>query len=474
MTAQHGGAGASDMLDALIDAARAALVGAPTPTPTSYEHGYCRGIVEAAAVLRGTSAEAILGQSRTRVEAVVPVVTPAEITRAVVGDELVLHFQPQVSLRTDRVVGMEALVRWNHPRLGRLGPDTFIPVAERGPEIVELGAWVLRQACAQSARWSRSVSLPDALFVSVNVAASQFTVDLVEVVADALAASGCPPPALCLEVTETTAMADPDRTRRILERLDALGVRAAIDDFGTGYSSLAYLRRFPLHTIKIDRAFIDGLGVEPEDTAIVGAVVSMAHGLGRAVLAEGVETRTQLEHLRVLGCDLAQGFYFGRPGGASKTDAVVRAAATGEWQPEGWEPGDTAWSPASLMPVVLVVDDSEDMRVLVRTALTTSGFAVHEAANAADGLTAISEVNPDCVVLDVDMPGTSGIEMLRQLRQGAGPTVAVVVLTGSAGFEPKAEAYALGADDYIVKPIAPRELVERILRVLRSRRGDAA
>jgi DNA-binding response OmpR family regulator len=125
------------------------------------------------------------------------------------------------------------------------------------------------------------------------------------------------------------------------------------------------------------------------------------------------------------------------------------------------------------MPVILVVDDSEDMRVLARTALTTSGFAVHEAANAADGLTAVSDVSPDCVVLDVDMPGTSGIEMLRRLRQDTGPSVAVVVLTGSAGFEPKAEAYALGADDYIVKPIAPRELAERILRVLRSRGREA-
>src|SRR5438270_2029401 len=263
MTEQHGVSRAGEMLDSLIDAARAALVGAPSPTPTSYEHGYCRGVVEAAAVLRGTSAEAILGEAGDRVEASPLAVTPAEITRAVVNDVLILHFQPQVSLRTDRVVSLEALVRWNHPRLGQLAPDAFIPVAERGPEIAELGAWVLRQACAQAASWSRSASVPNGLFVSVNVAASQFTVDLVEVVADALAASGCPPPALCLEVTETTAMADPDRTRRILERLDALGVRAAIDDFGTGYSSLAYLRRFPLHTIKIDRAFIDGLGVEP-------------------------------------------------------------------------------------------------------------------------------------------------------------------------------------------------------------------
>jgi EAL domain-containing protein (putative c-di-GMP-specific phosphodiesterase class I) len=398
-----------------------------------------------------------------------PVVTQAEIREAVDRDELTLHYQPQVSLRTDRVVGMEALVRWAHPRFGLLGPDAFIPLAEQGPQIADVGEWVLRHACAQAARWHHPDPTTESFFVSVNVSAVQFTFDLVTVVRNALKETQCPPNALLLEVTETTAMSDPERSRQIFECLGDLGVRTAIDDFGTGYSSLAYLRRFPLHTIKVDRAFIAGLGVEPEDTAIVAAVVSMAHGLGRAVLAEGVETAVQLEQLRVLGCDLAQGFYFGRPEHSREADEVVRAAGSGEWRPAAWTAGDEAWSPPSVVPVVVVVDDSPDMRVLVRTALMTTGFAVHEAASGADALTAVSNLNPDCVVLDVDMPGMSGIEVLRRVRQETGPGVAVVILTGSQGFEEKAEAYALGADDYIVKPIAPRELVERVLRVLRGR-----
>jgi EAL domain-containing protein (putative c-di-GMP-specific phosphodiesterase class I)/CheY-like chemotaxis protein len=398
-----------------------------------------------------------------------PAVSAAELRRAVAGDELVLHFQPQVSLGTDRLVGMEALVRWAHPRLGLLGPDTFIPVAEQGPEIVELGAWVLRQACAEAVWWRRAVPAGERLFVSVNVSALQFTSELIEVVSDALLATGCPAEALLLEVTETTAMSDPARTRDILEQLRDLGVQAAIDDFGTGYSSLAYLRRFPLHTLKVDRAFVDGLGVEPEDTAIVGAVVAMAHALGLAVVAEGVETSTQLEHLRVLGCDMAQGYYFERPLPPASAHTVVQRAASGEWRPAGGTTGDAPWSPAPLMPTVLVVDDSADMRVLTHTALATGGFAVREAENAVEGLAALKHLHPDCVVLDVDMPGMSGIDMLRHLRQDAGPGIAVIILTGSATFEAKAEAYALGADDYILKPISPRELVARVERVLHSR-----
>jgi EAL domain-containing protein (putative c-di-GMP-specific phosphodiesterase class I)/CheY-like chemotaxis protein len=397
-----------------------------------------------------------------------PVVTTVEIRDAVDHDELTLHYQPLVSLRTDRVVGMEALVRWTHPRHGLLAPDAFIPLAERGPQIAHVGGWVLRKACAQAAWWHEHATA-EPFFVSVNVSTVQFTPDLVASVRRVLEETQCPPAALLLEVTETTAMADPGRSRDVFERLGDLGVRTAIDDFGTGYSSLAYLRRFPLHTIKIDRAFIDGLGVEPEDSAIVGAVISMAHSLGRSVLAEGVETVVQLEQLRVLGCDLAQGFYFGRPAPSDEASAVVEAAASGAWRPVGWTVGDSAWRPPSAEPVALVADDSADVRFLVRTALTTRGFAVHEATNGVEALTAAKALNPACVVLDVDMPGLSGIEVLRRVRQETGPGIAVVILTGSAGFEAKAQAYALGADDYIVKPIAPRELVDRVERVLRTR-----
>jgi EAL domain-containing protein (putative c-di-GMP-specific phosphodiesterase class I)/CheY-like chemotaxis protein len=399
-------------------------------------------------------------------------IVPSEIAEAVERGELVLHYQPEVSLRTDRVVGMEALVRWAHPRLGLQPPDAFIPLAEQGPEIAAVGSWVLHRACAEVAEWRQLGAATESLFVSVNVSAHQLTSDLVAVVTAALLETNCPPHSLILEVTETTAMADPERSRHIFERLGELGVRTAIDDFGTGYSSLAYLRRLPLHTIKIDRSFVSGLGVEPEDTAIVGAVVSMGHGLGRSVLAEGVETAVQLEQLRVLGCDLAQGFYFGRPTASKETNAVVGAVASGQWRPAGCTRGEGIWRSPS--PVVLVADDSHDARFLVRTALATSGFAVHEAQNGIEALTMAKGVKPDCVVLDVEMPGMSGIEVLRHLRQDMDLDVAVVILSGRTGAGIRAEAYALGTDDYVVKPIAPRELVERVVRVLRGRSSTGA
>jgi EAL domain-containing protein (putative c-di-GMP-specific phosphodiesterase class I) len=167
------------------------------------------------------------------------------------------------------------------------------------------------------------------------VSAGQITTDLVQTVVHALAAAGCPATALLLEVTETAAMADAAHTRDLLAHLAEIGVAAAIDDFGTGYSSLAYLRRFPLRMIKIDREFIAGLGVEREDTAIVRAIISMAHGLGRSTVAEGVETAVQLDALRALGCDYAQGFYFAHPMPATEADDVVRSVTAGAWRPRG-------------------------------------------------------------------------------------------------------------------------------------------
>src|SRR4051812_10791226 len=168
-------------------------------------------------------------------------IASADIRRAVQRSELILEYQPLVSLRRGNVVGMEALVRWDHPTRGRIGPDAFIPVAEQGSEIEHLGRWVIRSACAQAAQWQTLTSLDREFSVSVNVSARQLTAGLVCAVTDALAATTCLPRSLVIELTETSAMADPEGTRCILRELDDLGVRTVVDDFGTGYSSLAYL-----------------------------------------------------------------------------------------------------------------------------------------------------------------------------------------------------------------------------------------
>lgn len=234
--------------------------------------------------------------------------TEADLRRALDDGELRLHFQPVLSLERDAFVGAEALVRWQHPQRGLLAPAEFIAVAEDSGLIAPLGAWVLEEACRQAVAWGGG------RFVSVNLSPRQLShSDVPALLERALAETGADPALLELEITENVLMEQTAGALGTLRRLKAMGVRLVLDDFGTGWSSLAYLKRFPLDGLKIDREFVDGLGSEPEDTAIVAAVLSMAASLELEVIAEGVETDTQLAWLRERGCGLAQGFLLGRP-----------------------------------------------------------------------------------------------------------------------------------------------------------------
>jgi EAL domain-containing protein (putative c-di-GMP-specific phosphodiesterase class I) len=218
------------------------------------------------------------------------------------------------------MVAAEALVRWVHPERGLLEASQFVPLAEETGIIVPVGGWVLAEACREAATWSGNGHAPA---VSVNLSARQLSrLDLVDLVSAALEESGLNPDRLWLEITESTLMEDADTAVEALQRLRALGVHLSVDDFGTGYSSLAYLRRFPVDSLKVDRSFVAGLGEDPEDSAIVEAVVSMAHSLHLSVVAEGVETDEQLARLRDLGCELAQGFYFAAPVPPSALDPL--------------------------------------------------------------------------------------------------------------------------------------------------------
>ncbi|MCW2681850.1 MAG: hypothetical protein JWM62_3251 [Frankiales bacterium] len=225
------------------------------------------------------------------------------LRRAVRDGELVMHYQPVVEVATGRPVAAEALVRWHHPERGLLCPSDFIPLAEASGVIVDLGAWVVREVVRQLVRWQGR-----ALTLGVNLSPRQLAgEDLLVLVRDLLAASGVPGHRLVVEVTESALMDDPGATD-VLQALSELGVSLALDDFGTGYSSLTYLKRFPVDSIKIDRSFVAGLGRDADDDAIVASVVSLARAVGKQVVAEGVETAAQLEVLRSLGVDLAQGF----------------------------------------------------------------------------------------------------------------------------------------------------------------------
>ena len=237
-----------------------------------------------------------------------------DLRRALERRELALHYQPVVTLDTGKVMGFEALVRWNRPEHGLLTAEEFAPLAEDTGLIVPMGRWVIQEACRQAREWRQRYPGVQPPTVFVNLSAKQLQdADLAHTVARTTRQTGLDPRSLELEITEGTAMGDAAATAAVLEELKALGVRVAIDDFGTGYSSLSYLERFPVDTLKIDHSFVANLGRSSGPTVLVKAMIDLAHTLGLKVIAEGVETGEQLQRVRELGCDMAQGFHLARP-----------------------------------------------------------------------------------------------------------------------------------------------------------------
>ncbi|RZA34398.1 MAG: bifunctional diguanylate cyclase/phosphodiesterase [Lysobacteraceae bacterium] len=253
-------------------------------------------------------------QERMRIE--------SGLRQALGNGELILYYQPKFELGSDRIVGAEALVRWLHPTRGIVPPGEFIPLAESTGLIVQVGEWVLEQACAQAAIWQRSGIAP--LRLAVNVSAREFTQSLPSRVAETLARYQLDASWLELEITESTLMHDFERVTTIMDRINQLGVALSLDDFGTGYSSLSYLKRFPIDTLKIDRSFTMGIPDDPSDCAIAGTIVSMAQQLGLRVIAEGVETLEQLAFLRASGCDEVQGYLYSKPLPALEFERCLR------------------------------------------------------------------------------------------------------------------------------------------------------
>ena len=259
--------------------------------------------------------------------------------RALERGEFRLFFQPIVGLSDARCVGAEALLRWQHPERGLIGPAEFIPLAEETGMIVEIGQWVIEEAARNAARWQLEHSEP--FQVAINLSARQLVhPELADRVAEIIARTGVEPSRLCFEITESVLMDDAETVIDVIARVRALGVQLAIDDFGTGYSSLGYLKRFPVDAVKIDRSFVSGLGTDPGDAAIVSAVIGLAHALGLRVTAEGVETEEQLMALIDLDCDEAQGYFFSPPQPAPDLRSLL--ARTRTWRP----PGATVMRPA--------------------------------------------------------------------------------------------------------------------------------
>ncbi|MDR3640986.1 MAG: EAL domain-containing protein [Humidesulfovibrio sp.] len=247
-----------------------------------------------------------------------------ELRQALEQNQFVVHYQPIWDLTSTHLVGFEALVRWQHPERGLVGPGSFITLAEETGIILELGRVVLTRACADLADWRERDPAARKLFVAVNLSNKQFSqYTLVEQVAETLSRTRLPADRLKLEITESTIMVNAESALVMLKRLKALGVQISIDDFGTGYSSLSYLQRFPVDTLKVDRSFVGRLGLDPENQEIVRAIVALAHSLGLDVVAEGVEEVGQADMLRDLGCECVQGFYFSRPLDGERAEAAI-------------------------------------------------------------------------------------------------------------------------------------------------------
>ena len=268
----------------------------------------------------GGGAQRFFGEAM-RQQVVERMTTEHSLHRALDRRELTLFYQPVVAISGSGTIGVEALIRWQHPEQGLVPPDRFIPVAEESGLIIPIGAWVLEEACRQLHRWRESGDTSPAGTMEVNLSARQIDhPELVSTVENILEQTGLPPENLTLEITESALMRDAVSALQVLQALKSIGVALAIDDFGTGYSSLSYLQRFPLDILKVDKSFVDELGLD-QGTEIVAAVINLAHALGLNVVAEGVETEEQLGALQQLGCDYAQGYLFSRPVPASELAA---------------------------------------------------------------------------------------------------------------------------------------------------------
>jgi diguanylate cyclase (GGDEF)-like protein/PAS domain S-box-containing protein len=356
------------------------------------------------------------------------------LRRALDNHELRLHFQPKVNLHTGGFAGVEALLRWQRPGFGLVYPAEFVPVLEDTGLVVRVGAWIIDAACRQIATWLADGTGP--VRVAVNVASRQFVEgDLAQLVRDALTRHHTPPELLELELTETSLMSNAERTITVLKSLKALGIKVAIDDFGTGYSSLAYLQRFPIDKLKIDIAFVRDITTNPNDAAIALAIISMAHSLKLQVVAEGVETRAQLEYLRRSRCDEIQGYFYSKPLPPDELSELVRSA---QMLPPA--PGEAS-PPAQTL---LIVDDDVNVLASLHRLFRRDGYQILTAASPTEAFELLALHAVQVIVCDQRMPAMSGTEFLSKVKEMYPETIRII-LSGYTGLEAVLDAINRGA-----------------------------
>ncbi len=372
----------------------------------------------------------------------------ASLRHAVPRGELRLHYQPQVDLYSGRVVGMEALLRWQHPQRGLVPPAEFIPLAEESGLILPIGEWVLRTACARLKAWI-DAGLPK-IRVAVNLSSRQFNQkNLFDTVAGVLRDTGLDPHCLELELTESLIMRDPEAAIATLARLRSLGVYFSIDDFGTGYSSLSYLKRFPIDRIKIDQSFVRNITTAPEDAAVSQAIISLSHSLNLKTVAEGVETAEQREFLRSRQCDEVQGFHFSRPLPEEEMEQLLREGADFGAAPEEADAGQET--------LLLLDDEPNVLEALVRV-LRPEGYRILRAGRPSEALDLLATHRVGVIVADQHLPEMKGIDLLRKVRS-LHPDTVRIMLTGSA--DAKTVTDALNESEvykFILKPWSQEQL----------------
>ncbi|MDP3872026.1 MAG: EAL domain-containing protein [Methyloversatilis sp.] len=378
-------------------------------------------------------------------------------------DGLELHYQPKVDLATGCMVGVEALARWCHPLTHEyVSPSRFIPIAEESGLISHLGAWALRQACRQNKAWL-DAGLPR-ITVAVNLSAAQLHQPcLVDTVAEILKETGLDPSQLELELTESALMEDPEQANDVLSRLNALGLRLSIDDFGTGYSSLAYLSRFPVDQLKIDRSFVQGITTDVAAEAISTSVIALAHQMGLRVIAEGVETEAQLMFLNRHGCDEIQGYYYSPPIPALDLAVLLTSHKQLEL------PGRNA-----PQRTLLVVDDEPAMLAMIAQTLDGEDYRVLSARSGRQALELLACNEVQVILTDERMPEMGGMEFLRLVNTRYPETVRIV-LSGYADTKSIMEIVNTGAIyKYFTKPWNEARLRADILDAFRHQATQAA
>jgi diguanylate cyclase (GGDEF)-like protein/PAS domain S-box-containing protein len=374
------------------------------------------------------------------------------LRRAIDNNEFVLYYQPKIDIGTGRLSGAEALIRWKRPGHGMVSPALFIPLLEETGLIVRVGTWVLNEACRKISEWGKTRI--GAVHLSVNVSGIQFFVGgLEEEVMRAIKEHDIAPELLELELTESSLMSNAEETITVLQNLKKLGIQISIDDFGTGYSSLAYLKRFPIDKLKIDIAFVREVTSNPDDAAIVLAIINMAHSLKLQVIAEGVERDAQLAYLRRHNCDEMQGYYFSRPLPEDEFEAMLRE-------------GKYLQAPADENQVdqqtLLIVDDDAFMLDVLSDFLSQDGYRILTAQTAAEGFDVLARHQVQVILCDQCMPLMSGTEFMERVKNLA-PDTFRIMLSAYADLTPIMAAINHGAiDRFYTKPWKGAVLRENI------------